>query len=65
MHMAGPREAIQHMIIRKNYGGWMVGRTGWVDGGMDGVYRVGGWVWGCDFDPWGWVGRVGLRRYCL
>lgn len=21
MHMAGPREAVQHMIIRKNYGG--------------------------------------------
>lgn len=20
MHMAGPREAVQHMIIRKNYG---------------------------------------------
>jgi hypothetical protein len=28
MHMAGPREAIQHMIIRKNYGGCACTHTG-------------------------------------
>lgn len=29
MHMAGPREAIQHMIIRKNYGETVLACSGW------------------------------------
>ena len=46
MHMAGPREAIQHSIIRKNYGEGTHGRGPCVLGGDHVCYTVKWELWG-------------------